>query len=69
MRHTVYGAGGFDPNLPNNNVVSDTEVDDPPEQDPPAHDRLAAIEDALLKSGNAKIIAALEADPRSPVKG
>jgi len=29
MRHVVYGLGGYDPSLPNGNVIEEYEVPDP----------------------------------------
>lgn len=30
MKHIVYGPGGYDPNKPNNNIISEEIVEDPP---------------------------------------
>ena len=31
---TVYGEGGYDPNLPNNNIIEQYEIPDPPAPEP-----------------------------------
>ncbi len=42
MKHIVYGPGGYDPSLPNNNVVEEFEVPDP-EPDPVEAARQSAV--------------------------
>lgn len=64
----TYGAGGYDPDATDGNIVSSESIEIS-DLGPSEVDRIAAIEDALVKSGNSKIIAALKADPRSPVQG
>ena len=61
MRHTVYGPGGYDPSLPNGNVIEEYEVPNP-EPTPEEQARASAVaklqalglteEEALALVGN-----------------
>jgi hypothetical protein len=45
MRVTVYGEGGYDPDLPNDNIVDEYEIADPEPQ--PEQNDVQAIAEAL----------------------
>jgi hypothetical protein len=49
MRVTVYGPGGFDPTLPNSNIIDERDEPDAPPAPPTAEERLAAAVAALAE--------------------